>query len=170
VADVEKYSAVFWEKIKTIEGGPHLVERIEKAEESQNKLGQIEELLNSKFMPINNQFSIKNIAIPYTKNSKRHEGDALILYAIYKYGYGRWDLILNEIRNSQEYVLNWSIHLMGTVEVKKKADALIALLKAENDKKQSKKTKVQIPGKLLKNHKKSKKVKKRSSSSSEESN
>ena len=138
IQDVEKYCKTFWKGVHLIEGGKRLIEKIEKAEESNSKLGKIEELINSKFLSMKDDFQMHNISIPYTKNTRRNPIDGLLLYSIYKYGYGRWDLVLSELRNSQEYVLDWSVHLMSVAEIKKRADILVSLIVSENEKKKPK--------------------------------
>jgi SWI/SNF-related matrix-associated actin-dependent regulator of chromatin subfamily A member 5 len=37
------------------------------------------------------------------------EEDKFLAYALFKYGYGAWDLIRNEIRNSERFLFNWIV-------------------------------------------------------------
>ena len=37
------------------------------------------------------------------------EEDQFLSYALFKYGYGSWELIRNEIRNSNRFILNWVV-------------------------------------------------------------
>ena len=37
------------------------------------------------------------------------EDDKFLSMCLYKFGYGYWELIKNEIRNSPRYMFNWAI-------------------------------------------------------------
>jgi hypothetical protein len=37
------------------------------------------------------------------------EEDKFLAYCLFKYGYGQWDLIRNEFRNTPRFWFNWAV-------------------------------------------------------------
>jgi SLIDE len=64
-------------------------------------------------------------------DSFTEQEDKFISYCLYKYGYNNWDLMKNEIRNSNRFRFNWRFLSKTTIDLQKRSDYLIDLFKEE---------------------------------------
>ena len=60
VEEVKEYSQEFWKKWHLIENGQKYVERIEKGEQEIEKMKQIDDAINEKFLHVIKQFKKEN--------------------------------------------------------------------------------------------------------------
>ena len=59
------------------------------------------------------------------------EVDRAILFGIYQYGYGNWNLILNFILNNTRFELAWITKSLTSSEIQRRVDYLVELLERE---------------------------------------
>lgn len=59
------------------------------------------------------------------------EEDKFLAYGLFKYGYGSWELIRNEFRNSDRFMFNWIVKTRSIQDIQKRCDYLIAKFKKE---------------------------------------
>lgn len=52
-------------------------------------------------------------------------------YCLFKYGYGQWDLIRNEFRNSPRFWFNWAVKSRTLADIQKRCDNMIASFKRD---------------------------------------
>ena len=45
------------------------------------------------------------------------EEDKFLSYCLFKYGYGYWELIRNELRNSDRFIFNWAIKCRSLLDI-----------------------------------------------------
>ena len=57
--------------------------------------------------------------------------DRLMTLGMYRYGYGFWELIRNDIRNDPQLSFNWVARSRTVAEIQKRCDQLIAVFKKE---------------------------------------
>lgn len=50
---------------------------------------------------------------------------------MFKYTYGYWDLLKNDIRNSPHFLHNWVVHTRSLLDIQRRCDFLISLFKRE---------------------------------------
>ena len=50
---------------------------------------------------------------------------------MFKYTYGYWEIMRNELRNSQHFMLNWALHSRSVIDIQKRSDFLVKLFKKE---------------------------------------
>ena len=149
------YSEAFWKRWQSIENGQKYVERIEKGEQEIEKYRLITEAIEAKYKqtfrdhllahPEDEAFralSIDSISLPKVplepKKAQANplfefsdDEDRAYLYGLFRYGYGAWDLIRNELRNTARFRFNW-IALSRTAEqIQKRCDLLITRLQKE---------------------------------------
>lgn len=48
--------------------------------------------------------------------------DSIMMLGLYRYGYGFWDLIRNDIRNDPRLNLNWIAKSRSVVDIQKRCD------------------------------------------------
>ena len=48
--------------------------------------------------------------------------DSIMMLGLYRYGYGFWDLIRNDIRNDPRLNLNWIAKSRTIIEIQKRCD------------------------------------------------
>ena len=59
------------------------------------------------------------------------EEDKHYALGLFKYTYGYWEIIRNELRNSNYFLVNWTVHTRTTFDIQKRSDYLITLFKKE---------------------------------------
>ena len=59
------------------------------------------------------------------------EEDKFIALALYKYGYGSWEMIRNEIRNSNLFRFNWIAKTWTIQDIQKRCEQIVSKLKKE---------------------------------------
>jgi hypothetical protein len=59
------------------------------------------------------------------------EEDKLIALGMFKYTYGFWEIIRNDIRNCQHLLFNWAAQTRTVHDIQKRADYLVRLFKEE---------------------------------------
>ena len=59
------------------------------------------------------------------------EEDKIYALGMFKYTYGYWDLLKNELRNSPYFLFNWVVQTRTTIDIQKRCDFLITQFKKE---------------------------------------
>ena len=84
------------------------------------------------------QFTFEDIEIEYEKPIDEQdpfefypEEDKIYALGMFKYTYGYWDLLKNEIRNCPHFLFNWVVQTRTTAEIQKRCDFLITQFKKE---------------------------------------
>ena len=131
---MKEYSREFWKNWEKIENGQKYVERIEKGEQEIQKRKAIDMAIEEKFKILREEyvkengkldgFSIEDIKLTKIGESGKKnvvyinpgnslaytlEEDRFLAYCLFKYGYGQWELIRNEFRNSPLFLFNWAV-------------------------------------------------------------
>lgn len=52
-------------------------------------------------------------------------------FGLFKYGYGAWELIRNELRNTDRFRFNWVVMARTTDQISKRCELLVARFKRE---------------------------------------
>ena len=78
------------------------------------------------------------------------EEDRQLTASLYKFGYGAWELIRNDFRNSNLFRLNWVAKSRSILDITRRCEYLIARFKRENA------IEKELEDELLKQQKKSK--------------
>jgi len=75
----------------------------------------------------------KNVVFINPGNSLAYtlEEDRFLAYCLFKYGYGQWELIRNEFRNSPLFLFNWAVKCRSLQDIQRRCDSLIASFKKE---------------------------------------
>lgn len=126
--EIKDYSKAFWQKWEShIENGHKYVERIERGEAEIEKYKSIEQAIEDKFhftfkrfleanpektirdFTLDDFFIMKSMKGPQSNSPFEFsdEEDKFISISLYKFGYGSWDLIRNDLRNNERFILNW---------------------------------------------------------------
>lgn len=132
VEEIKEYSEVFWKNYKKIYKYEKYIDRIEKGEAEIYKRNSIDKAIEDKFQQLlkrfkdNNPeksityFSLNDIQIEYETPLKPEDfeenpfefypdEDRIYALGMFKYTYGYWDLLKNEIRNSPSFLFNWTV-------------------------------------------------------------
>ena len=67
------------------------------------------------------------------------EEDKFYAFGLFKYTYGYWDLMKNDLKNSEYFMFNWVVQTRTIAEIQKRSDYLISLFKLELSAKPAKK-------------------------------
>lgn len=137
--EVERYSNIFWKRVRELENGARYIERVTKGEGEIKKSQQYEEIIVSKFSTINDRLAIDDIYIDYGKSqpNQQHytrEEDQFLAHCMYKYGFGTWELYKFEIENSQRFLFAWKFIMRTGSELQRRCEYLIQCFKREIEK------------------------------------
>jgi len=159
VQEVEKYSAIFWQRVRELENGARFIERITKGEAEIKKSHQYEEIISTKFSSFGSHLIIDDIYIDYGKlqpNQQHYtkEEDQFLAYCMYKYGFGTWELYRFEIENSERFLFDWKFIMRSGQELQRRCEYLIQCFKREIEKKKKRSKEVDHTKDSKKNSKK----------------
>jgi SWI/SNF-related matrix-associated actin-dependent regulator of chromatin subfamily A member 5 len=140
VDEIYAYADVFWQKHQKIENGHKYIERIEKGEADIEKKRIVDLSIKLKFdqlmkafkdnNPNLDAFSLADVALiddlgERDLSSFSPDEDKVCALGLFKYGYGYWNLIRNDLRNSIELQFNWLAKSRTAIDVQKRCDQLI---------------------------------------------
>ena len=151
ILEIQDYSEAFWANWEDrIENGQKYIERIEKGEAEIEKYKQIEDAIEQKFQYTFkdfllsnslkslkdftlNDFNLPRKEIPGHKHpfDFTEEEDKFIAMSLYKFGYGSWELIRNNLRNSVLFRLNWVVKMRTVQDIQKRCEHLVQKFKKE---------------------------------------
>jgi hypothetical protein len=85
------------------------------------------------------EFTLENIVLPEELLRSEEKDlsafskteDRVCALGLFRYGYGYWDLIRNDIRNCRELAFNWIARSRTSVDIQKRCDQLIVQFKKE---------------------------------------
>jgi hypothetical protein len=83
-----------------------------------------------------NELTLDDIYIKYSKPLSKDdllenpfefypEEDKIYAMGMFKYTYGYWDLLKNEVRNNSYFLHNWVVHTRTLPDIQKRCDFLI---------------------------------------------
>jgi len=130
--EVKKYHDVFWKRYKEVEGWDKIIEKIEKGEQKIKRRAEITELLKKKVSAYKNPTQTLQIEYGATKGKVFTEDeDRFLVIAMYRLGYGNWDMIRQEIRKSWLFRFDWFFKSRSAEEIKRRCEALIRMIEKE---------------------------------------
>ena len=132
--EVLEYSEAFWQHHSRIENGSKYIERIEKGEQEIERRRIVDLSIKLKFDALIkacknsgsqiDQFALENIALDDAPKSEERDlsvfsktEDRICALGLFRYGYGSWELIRNDIRNCQELAFNWVARSRTTIDI-----------------------------------------------------
>lgn len=147
--EIKLYSEAFWKNYKKIDKYDKYIERIEKGEQEILKRQKIDKAIEDKFGQLQDQFyqkypkknlpefSLEDINIQYSKEVTEKDleenpfefyplEDKIYAMGMFKYTYGYWDLLKNDVRNSAHFLHNWVVHTRSLLDIQKRCDYLIS--------------------------------------------
>ena len=122
MVEILEYAEAFWQNHQKIENGQKYIERIEKGESEIEKRRIVDLAIKLKFDSmfrtlkktggVIEKFCLNNIALTDDLPERDLASftlieDKLCALGLFKYGYGYWNLIRNDIRNSSHLAFNW---------------------------------------------------------------
>uniref|UniRef100_A0A7S3DI44 SANT domain-containing protein n=2 Tax=Palpitomonas bilix TaxID=652834 RepID=A0A7S3DI44_9EUKA len=135
--DVRDYAAVFWERCEELHEWARIKERIDKGEAKIRRRQEIERVLATAIQecPYN---PWQNLQIKYTPGSRgkqySDDEDRYLICMTHQLGYGKWDELKMEIRNSWEFRFDWFLKSRTPAELGRRVDVLLRLLEKEKAK------------------------------------
>ena len=133
--EVERYWDAFWCMYTGILGYAGIMEKIEKAESTLGRKNQIQNAIASKVL--RHADNLQGFSLSYgTSKGKLYteEEDAFLVYMMHKHGYGSWEKIRLEIKNSWLFQFDWFFKSRNTTEIQRRCDNLLRLIEKENEK------------------------------------
>ncbi|KAF0982857.1 hypothetical protein FDP41_010836 [Naegleria fowleri] len=132
VAQVKKYSKVFWKRYKEIKDYDKIIKRIEKGESQLQKIDNNNLMLRYKTQKYINPWL--EMQFNYGQNQAKEftpEEDSFICCMTAKLGYGYWEEVKAQIRKAWEFRFDWFIKTRTASEIQKRCDTLIKLIEKE---------------------------------------
>jgi SWI/SNF-related matrix-associated actin-dependent regulator of chromatin subfamily A member 5 len=154
IEEIEVYSEAFWKNHTQIDNYKKYLDRIEKGAQEIAKRLAIDKAIDDKFIQLRDRFleanpgktikdfTFEEIEIVYDKAVTEEDleenpfdfypaEDKIYALGMFKYTYGYWDLLKNEIRNCPYFLFNWVVQTRTPVDIQKRCDYLITLFKKE---------------------------------------
>ncbi|KAL0485675.1 chromatin-remodeling complex ATPase [Acrasis kona] len=131
---VEQYSKTFWERYKEVSDWDKLIKRIEKGEAYLNKMSNNNYMLRYKTQKFKRPWSELKFSYGQNKGKQYTEQeDRFIVCMTTKLGYGNWEEVRNEIKNSFEFRFDWFFKSRTAMEIQRRCDSLIRLIEKEHE-------------------------------------
>lgn len=148
VEEICDYAEAFWQNHHRIENGHKYVERIEKGEQDIERRRLVDLSIKLKFDSLLkafkesnqdiDQFTLRHITIDESEDPPVGDllaftpaEDRIMTLGLFKYGYGAWTMIRNDIRNSRELAFNLISKSRSVADVQKRCDWLITGFKRQ---------------------------------------
>lgn len=150
-AEVERYTKVFWDKYKEIDGYEKYIAQIEASEKKIAKLHIQQRLLASKIEALDDPLEDLKIQYP-PNNSKRVYSkleDRFIMFSVHKHGLFSEKLgekIKQDISQSDLFRFDWYINSRTPQEISRRVNTLMVALAKESDAGNGKKRSKQLNG------------------------
>lgn len=133
--EVQRYFDTFWCMYTGIIGYASILEKIEMAESALGRKSQIESAIASKVL--RHADNLQGFSLSYGMSKGKlytDEEDAFLVYMMHKHGYGSWEKIRLEIKNSWLFQFDWFFKSRNTAEIQRRCDNLLRLIEKENEK------------------------------------
>lgn len=151
--EIQAYSDAFWKNYQKIDNWKKYIERIEKGEAEILKRNQIDQAIEQKWTNLITafkekypskeikDFTFQDIEIIYEHPRDNMassdpfdfhpDEDKFYAFGLFKYTFGYWELMRNDLRNSQYFFLNWVVHTRTVAEIQKRSEFLVNQFKFE---------------------------------------
>lgn len=151
--EIQRYSDTFWQKYKQVDNFKKYIDRIEKGEAEIEKRNQIAEAIDGKWSQLITKFKAKDpeasisdftfqdIEIKYEKEQEVDfeqnpfefypDEDKFYAFGLFKYTYGYWELMRNDLRNAQCFLFNWVVLSRSVLDIQRRCDFLVSQFQAE---------------------------------------
>mgnify|MGYP000998768022 CR=1 FL=1 len=151
--EIQRYSDAFWKNYTKIENYKKYIDRIKKGEAEIEKRRQIDLAIETKWTNLITAFKARNpgkdisdftfqdVEIKYeharAQNSASDpfdfhpDEDKFYAFGLFKYTFGYWELMRNDLRNSQYFFLNWVVHTRTVQDIQKRSEFLVNQFKYE---------------------------------------
>lgn len=132
VSEVKKYSQVFWKRYKEIPGIEAKIAKVEAGEKKIQRKNEMIEALEEKMRETPNPEKLKINYGPSSKGkSYTVEEDIFLIFATHKVGYGNWDDLKTEIRQSWQFRFDWFFKTRTPAQLQQRTDTLIRLIQKD---------------------------------------
>ena len=130
--EVRAYSKAFFENYQSIDGWERIISNIEKGEQRREAVKAHETALRRKVTSYKDP--LKEMKISYGPSKGKQytaEHDAFLVYMAHVLGYGHWEELRIEIRNSWLFRFDWFFKSRSAQELGRRCDTLIRLIEKE---------------------------------------
>lgn len=132
--EVRRYSEVFWRRYGEVADFERHVKNIERGELRIQRQADIMTAIAAKMDRYNNPWQELRLAYGANKGKAyTEEEDRFVLCMVHQLGYGAWDELKAQIRQSWRFRFDWFIKSRTPQELARRCDTLIRLVEKENE-------------------------------------
>jgi len=134
-AEVREYAAVFNERgPRHLNDSDRIFKNIERGEQRIQRQAAIMSAIATKLDKHKNPWQELKIAYgPAKGKAYTEEEDRFLVCMVHKLGYGAWDELKAEVRNSWRFRFDWFFKSRTPIELQRRCDTLIRLIEKENE-------------------------------------
>ncbi|KAL1916815.1 uncharacterized protein VTP21DRAFT_5519 [Calcarisporiella thermophila] len=151
VADIKKYSKVFWDRYQEIEDWERIIAKIERGESERDKQNEVQSLLQNVVSAY--RMPLQQLRIPYNPGARgknyTEDEDRFLIVMLERHGYGvqdAYDRIREDIRRSPMFRFDWFLKSRTSAEIARRCRTLIDLLLKEQAEEEEQKPKARSGG------------------------
>lgn len=132
--EVKRYAAAFKERGHKLNDADRIFKNIEKGEQRIQWQASIMKAIATKLSKCKNPWQDLKIQYgPSKGKAYNEEEDRFLICMVHKLGYGAWEELKAEIRNSWRFRFDWFIKSRTPQELARRCDTLIRLIEKENE-------------------------------------
>ena len=132
--EIRSYAAVFKERGHKLNDADRIFKTIEKGEQRIQWQASIMKAIATKLEKCKNPWQDLKIQYgPSKGKAYNEEEDRFLICMVHKLGYGAWDELKAEIRNSWRFRFDWFIKSRTPQELARRCDTLVRLIEKENE-------------------------------------
>lgn len=132
--EIRKYAAAFKERGHKLHDADRIFKNIEKGEQRIQWQAAIMDAIAKKLSKCKNPWQDLKIQYgPSKGKAYNEEEDRFLICMVHKLGYGAWEELKAEIRNSWRFRFDWFIKSRTPQELARRCDTLIRLIEKENE-------------------------------------
>ena len=130
---ITEYANTFWKRYKSIAGWDKLLKAIERGEARREKEIAIQTTIDNKVKRHRNAWETLSFSYPSAQKLWNAEEDRFLLCVLSKVGWGEWDQVKSEVRQSWRFRFDWYFKSRNVTEIARRADYLVKLCEKEEE-------------------------------------
>eukprot|EP00727_Mastigamoeba_balamuthi_P011170 m51a1_g6676 putative myb domain-containing protein (1645) ;mRNA; f:210997-220030 len=128
--EVETYAKVFWERFKEVHDGEKVSRVVGREEERAQRAVKATNSMKAKVAKYKAPLMQMHVPLA-TRTIYTEEEDAFLVCMAAREGFGRWDLIREEIKHAPQFRFDWMFRSRSAVDIGKRCETLLKLIERE---------------------------------------
>jgi SWI/SNF-related matrix-associated actin-dependent regulator of chromatin subfamily A member 5 len=133
--EVTRYHDTFWSMYTEIFGYSDIIDKIDQTDKAVARKNQIKSAIETKIS--RHAGNLQKFSLSYGSSKGKlytDEEDAFLVFMMHEHGYGNWEKIRLEVKNSWLFQFDWFFKSRTAAEIQRRCDILLRLIEKENGK------------------------------------